>query len=233
MDCFEYLIDMGVKLDEQSQKSNYTPLMWALTNDLLDAVPLLIKRGADVNARSKEGYCPLYLACKYRSLRAVKYLAESSNLKYDIQCSDSYPVHWAAASCVPEILQLIVDHGANVNARNKKGEDAIAFALRSHIRKENEPGYDDDIDSIIKILEILVGNGLNFNTPRNDGSYPILEYVINPKCNIRVLDYIFSVGINFSQKCKTLKNKTLGECLISLANSNIKNYLKEKIQQLH
>ena len=220
---------MGIKLDEQSYGSNYTPLMWAITNDLLDAVPLLIKRGADVNALSKAGNCPLYFACHYRSLKAVKFLAESPNLRYDIKCSNSYPIHWAAASCVPEILQLVIDHGAKVDALNKRGENAIADALRFAVHKPNEPEYEEDIDLLIKTLQILVKNGLNFNLPSYDGSFPILEYIISPKCNKRVLDYVFSVGIDVNLRCGTKNKETLGESILKLANPKLKEYLKEKL----
>ena len=223
---------MGIKLNEQNQTNNYTPLMWAITNDLLDAVPLLMNRGADVNALSKAGYCPLYFACYYRSLKAVKYLAESPKLDYNIECSNSYPIHWAAASCVPEILQIIIDHGTNVRAVNKRGENAIAFALRFAVHDPKDQEYESDIDSLIKTLEILVSNGLSFNSPAKDGSFPILEYIISPKCDQRVLDYVFSVGIDTKQRCNTKRRETLGENMIKLANPKIIEYIKNKLESL-
>lgn len=230
IDCFIYLINVGIKLDEQSQKNNYTPLMWAITNDLLDAVPLLIQRGADVNAVSKKGYCPLYFAIKYRSLKAVKLLSQSPKLMYNIECANSFPIHWAAESCVPEILRLVIDHGTNINAKSKQGETAIAFALRFSAHKQDEKEYDEDINAIIETLKILVDKGLDFNTPRNDGSFPILEYVMSPKCNEKVLDYIFSVGIDFNQKCNTRNKETLGENILKHANKSVKEYVINKMQ---
>ncbi len=51
---------------------------------------------------------------------------------------------WASASCNPEVAQILIDRGSDVNVRDKEGKTALAYALNSKYRKTPE---------IVKILK--------------------------------------------------------------------------------
>ena len=113
----------------------------------------------------------------------------------------SAPIHWAAFSCVPEIVQLIIDSGAKVDAKNKMGETAIAEALRFAVHPKNESAQRENyIFNMIKTLSILVKNGLSVNDQRdqmNDHSTALQNYLTRvDSVDIRVLDFIFKSGFD-------------------------------------
>lgn len=113
----------------------------------------------------------------------------------------SAPIHWAALSCVPEIVNIIIESGAKVDARNKNGETAIAEALRFAVHSKNDQmKREKDISDMIKTLSILVQNGLSVNDQRNqqnDHSTALQNYLTRTDAiDIRVLKFIFSNGFD-------------------------------------
>lgn len=113
----------------------------------------------------------------------------------------SAPIHWAAFSCVPDIVELIINCGAKVDARNNMNETAIFEVLRFsvHSKKENMLRERDILD-MIKTLSILVKNGLSVNDQRNqqnDHSTALQNYLTRiDSVDTRVIDFMFSHGFD-------------------------------------
>ena len=88
----------------------------------LDIVGWLLIHGADVNAQGFNGYSPLHNAACHGRLQAFQMLIEHNA---DIHIQNAFgmtPLHDAAAgygirSDHVDIMQLLLDHGANPNAR--------------------------------------------------------------------------------------------------------------------
>lgn len=96
-------------------------------------------------------------------------------------------------------MNLLIESGAKVDAKNKMGETAIADALRFH--PQSDPlQREKDISDMIKTLTILVQNGLSVNDQRNqqnDRSTALQNYLTRTNSiDIRVLDFIFSSGFD-------------------------------------
>ena len=118
----ELLHQHGADVDVRGQ-SNATLLAVACVTGILEVVQWLLNHGADVNAQSKETCAPIHSAAGWGHLRVVRMLIEHSA---DVDIRGRYgmvPLHLAARSdeesyCV-EIMQLLLDHGANPNARDE------------------------------------------------------------------------------------------------------------------
>ena len=70
----EFLLSKGANVDETSDTGGYTCLMMAAGSKKPDLVKLLVKHGANVNARAKDGSTPLSMAAKDKAPEMVKLL---------------------------------------------------------------------------------------------------------------------------------------------------------------
>lgn len=96
-----------------------TPLHFAALNGHVNVVELLIRNGADVNAKDDSGLTPLHLASGGGYEEIVKLL---SNSRADVNAKDSKdvaPLHFAAEGGYLNIVQLLISEGAKVNAITK------------------------------------------------------------------------------------------------------------------
>lgn len=86
IDCFRTLIERGVRPTATLDQRDFSPLMIAIKNkELHEAVPILIANGESVNTMTRTGFCPLFLACRMRSLEIVKLLCDQPSLKLNIK----------------------------------------------------------------------------------------------------------------------------------------------------
>ena len=73
-----------------------------------------------------------------------------------------YPLHFAVNSSI-EIIQLLIDYGADVNVKDAKGRTPL------HIVAATKPSIDK--------MELLIDNGTDVNAVDNEGKTP-LAYVL-------------------------------------------------------
>ena len=111
----EVLLEHGGDLDVHGTRGR-TPLHTLLLridhdnkDSLLAGVRLLLRRGADVNARDEDDQTPLYM------LLQPQYLAQSRN-----HCRDDY---------TPIIVQLLQEHGADMNTRDRDYNTPLLLAV--------------------------------------------------------------------------------------------------------
>ena len=110
-----------------------------------------------------------------------------------------------------EIIQYLVENGANVNAKNNKGKTLLMYAIFNRAN--------------IKIVECLVENGANVNAKDNKGNTP-LKYAVekskevdaNEKDKIvKIIEYLVGEGADINAKDN--KGNTPLDCI---TNGNLK-----------
>jgi surface polysaccharide O-acyltransferase-like enzyme len=77
LEAIERRLADGAKVDDPDPKLGMRPLLWAALADRAEAVELLIRRGADVNAAASDGGTPLHGAAFLGHERTVKALVEN------------------------------------------------------------------------------------------------------------------------------------------------------------
>ena len=146
-------------------------------------VNALVEKGAKVNAVDEQGETPLHVAASEGKANAVKVLLDKG-AKIEAKDRDSgwtplmtavsapfaSATDSASVSAYTDTVQLLVDKGANVNARSKTGETVLASAQDSQNRlrgiwqglapaqRSNEVGQEylvkiNEYDKIINILK--------------------------------------------------------------------------------
>jgi ankyrin repeat protein len=109
IDSVRLLLDRGADAREASQ-SGLAPLMQAIENCSLPAATALIAHGADVNAANTFG-------------GTVKFGA--------IELVQLTPLHFAAPYCGADVVKLLLDAGAKVNAADVRGMTPLMLAVAS------------------------------------------------------------------------------------------------------
>lgn len=159
-------------VDARTEEGN-TPLMVAARNGHLKAVKLLLKRGADPDARSdprpRHGMVsPLFQAAWYGHADIAATLIEagaSVNVRAATGQGKATPLTGAAAYQRREVVKVLLDNGAEVNAPGKRGRTALHIAaLRGSpeiMRLLIEEGADIEAEASppLRPLHFAAGNG--------------------------------------------------------------------------
>ena len=93
---------------------------------------LLLDYGASPDVRRDGGYTPLHLASATGRIAAARFLV--LELKVDVNAPNDEgmtPLHLASLGWIegtPEVVELLLENGADVNARDNKGETAYEMA---------------------------------------------------------------------------------------------------------
>src|SRR5262249_3391188 len=116
---------------ELPEDRGVTPLHVAAESGATEAVRLLLKKGADANARDDNGRTPLLLAAEHHRPEIVRLLIEAganADAKDDL---GSVPLCWATGdkACVEMLLKAHADFNA---ADKHVGPPVLVAAYRGH-----------------------------------------------------------------------------------------------------
>ncbi|MHB9146875.1 MAG: ankyrin repeat domain-containing protein [Candidatus Amoebophilus sp.] len=147
LEVVKYLIEKGADVNAKGQYGQ-TTLHWACRQGYLEAVKYLVEKGANIHATDNSGNTPLNWACRQGYLEAVKYLVEKgadvnaktkwvTEFEYEYGYSeheyveDKYdytPLLCACENDHLEVVKYLIEKGADINAKNQKGETPINIA---------------------------------------------------------------------------------------------------------
>lgn len=114
----ERILDTGDVPIDVPDKYGFTGLMQASQKGYTDIMEILIRHGADVNAKNDSGKTALMLACFAGQFDAVKLLRSHGARYDDYDRGGSTPIHWAVDGGNVRLIEWIVKDGADVNLRD-------------------------------------------------------------------------------------------------------------------
>jgi len=148
---------MTVSLDGADRYLDYTPLLEATWMQDLDLIKRLIDLGAqpDLPIKSRgnnnmDGETPLMWASGYGNRSIVTELLKKTKNINQTDTKGETALSHAALNSQAEIVQLLLDAGADVSIRNKDGQTILDFMYQN--RESRLYGYDNDKE-IIRLLE--------------------------------------------------------------------------------
>ncbi len=112
----------------------------ALRRHQAEMVEVILKAGADVNARGKEGFTALHDAALSGNVGAVQILLDhGADINATDRDSGATPLYMAATMGREEVVNLLLEKGADtkkgpsaVKAAQTAGFDKVAAAIREH-----------------------------------------------------------------------------------------------------
>jgi ankyrin repeat protein len=133
LEVIAILLDAGA--DIESPAGGRTPLMEAIMRGAVEAVAVLLDKGADLEARDDLlGATPLILAAGGRT-RAIPLLlkreadATASDNNWKTSLMWLVDVQFHRGGVPHELIKLLVDAGAPINAQDKQGRSALIWAV--------------------------------------------------------------------------------------------------------
>ena len=192
---------------EDRDNSCFTSLHWAAMEGHHQIVELLLEREANLEAKGAFGMTPLHYASLYKRLATAKVLLKhGANVN---QTDDKYgmtPLHWTignrnehlsksktheakelVAPHIAEMILLLLDAGANPEARDKSDTTPLMYAfscgywekatvllnntaeLQATDKEKALMLYLATREGQVEILKPLVGKGVNITAPDQDG----------------------------------------------------------------
>ena len=160
VEAVKSLIAKGEKINEQNEEYKQTPLHIAVYNENSELVKVLIKAGADVNIKMKNGYTALHIAAFYGDKKSVSSLLRG---KADVNAKGDdgiTPLHRAAEGGDVKTIKILLANGANVNAQSNDLVTPIHIA--AYLGNADATGF-------------LIQNGADINAKNKEGKTALDE----------------------------------------------------------
>ena len=122
---------------------------------------MLVDKGADVNYGDKIGNSALMSACQWGNIEIASMLIKKGaavNIPRKNK-GDRTALMEATRGKYKQIVSLLLDNGANVNAKDAHGQTALIWA---------------SCEGYIDIVSILLDNGADVNTKDNNNQTPLI-----------------------------------------------------------
>lgn len=147
----ELLLRLGANVNAREFEGE-TPLMNAAFEGHTEMMSLLIRKGADINAISDNRETALARAVLGGDIAAVRFLLDQG-ASIDTDGSGT-PLTYASFGNL-DIVKLLLDRGANVNARDRCGATPLVYAIMN--------------DAPIEIVHTLISAGAHVNVKNCQG----------------------------------------------------------------
>ena len=153
----QVLIDAGADVDAQENKGGRSPLHFACASGVLDVVKMLVEAGAGVCVTDSDGCTCLHYAARYGNIETVRYLVGLPEVDVNhADCHNHTALHKAVVKQHTEVVQVLIDAGADVNAHNIEGLHYTALHT-AVVNKRTE------------VVQILIDAGADIDAQNNEG----------------------------------------------------------------
>ncbi|KAK4427675.1 protein STIP1 [Sesamum alatum] len=125
IELLKVLLAKGVNVDLQSDAG--TPLIWAAGHAQKDSVKVLLEHNADPNVKTEDDITPLLSAVAAGSLPCLELLIKAG-ATVNVTAGGATPLHIAADGGNPEIINCLLQAGADPNATDEDGLKPIQVA---------------------------------------------------------------------------------------------------------
>jgi len=142
-------------------------LAWAVIDGNLDVVKSTLSRGADINAKDKHGWTPLFHAVKHGEMEIASYLLENGAEVNLISVLGTTPLRLASAEGNIDMVKLLLAKGADTNLTGDHGNSPLHRAAEE--------------SKNVEVVRMLISRGANVNARSRDGATPLMRSCYVPE----------------------------------------------------
>ena len=187
-----------------SLANNYgaTPMSLAAEVGNTDILKVLLEAGANVESPNADGQTALLAVARTGNVEAAKLLLDhGASIDAKERFGGQTPLMWASARRHPEMMQLLISRGADVNARSTERN------YQRHVTAEGRPKNLDSggftpllyaaRENCAACVEVLIKNKADINLPDPDSVSPLLVAIMN--ANWDLARQLISAGADVNQ----------------------------------
>lgn len=120
-----YLVKAGAQVNQKTS-DGFSPIHYAAKSDAMEALIVLLESDGDIRASDDNGWTALHHAVYHGKKRAMmELLSRDSHLAVINDKWSNSPLHYAVHTSDIEIVRLLLQHGAQINYKNKDGLTAL------------------------------------------------------------------------------------------------------------
>ena len=168
------LVEKGVDVNIKDSQ-NQTPLLFAVQNGDESLVKLLLDLGAKING---PGYNEaIFAAIELKSSEILKILVKNgAEVNFKDEINESTPLHIAVSDHKYEMANILVEAGANVNARNEESVTPLAQIFDEDVWKlKNSSEITKRLETDMKIAKLLIDNNAEIDAKNIFDETPLHE----------------------------------------------------------
>jgi uncharacterized protein len=140
-----------------------SPLHWAARGGSVEVANLLVTRGESVSELDSNGETPLFWAVANGRATTAEFLIKSGANVNATNFAASTPLLVAARNAIaPDLIKVLVSEGANVNAKDRRGENAL--------HKIAQYGCSE---ALVPEAQALFGAGADITAKNEEGKTPM------------------------------------------------------------
>jgi uncharacterized protein len=190
------LLDAGADIN-QTTNYGWSPLLVATQNRYYKLGAYLLERGADPNLANKGGWVPLYLATDNRNIE-----------------NGDYPVRRGDMDHL-EFIKLLLDKGANVNARLKDSTETRTVFTNQWLDENGATAFLRASQSgDVELMKLLLSRGADpkINTVLNVSALHVaagigwvegITYEWSPKATLEAVKMLLDLGLDVNLQADT------------------------------
>ena len=184
--------------------NNYgaTPMSLAAEVGNTEMLKVLLEAGADADSPNPEGQTALLAVARTGIVEAAQVLLKAgATVDAREKWGGQTALMWASARRHPEMMQLLISKGADINARS------IDRNYQRHIQAEGRPKSLDSggltplmyaaRENCMACVEVLLTNKADINLPDPDGVSPLLVAIMN--ANWDIAQRLITAGADVNQ----------------------------------
>ncbi|NXJ14032.1 ASB10 protein, partial [Odontophorus gujanensis] len=185
-DCLQLLLLRGAAVN--FAPGGKTALHEACVAASADCVRLLLSFGADPEAVSEDGYKPLHLCKSPDSIKCVQQLLKhGACVNSRTEDEEDTALHVAARHGLTDHVQLLLQYGAELEARNEEGQTPLNAACA-------QPHAAQDMERYYRVCQLLVDSGASVNAADRDHQHPL--HLACKNANAQIAELLLAQGAN-------------------------------------
>ena len=186
----------------------------ATKNGNMKELRKLVEKEIDIDHSRIDGECALHVAIKHKQKEALKYLLEQGADTTAMITSTAKTPLLCISAILPdpigfEMLELLVQYGANVNDQDHEGNSLLFYAC---------------LEEDIEVIEFLVDNDADLNLVNTEAESCVHWLCRTNNINMELVEYLVKKGTNneYSVLMWALTPTTLGKNCLKLVRELIK-----------
>ncbi|KAG4100466.1 ankyrin repeat-containing domain protein [Neocallimastix lanati (nom. inval.)] len=210
-DIVKLLVENKASLNKKAS-NGISPINIAFQNDYIDIVKYLIEQGADINSIDNDGRSLINKVVEKNSngsAALVEYLIEKG-AKINKQSKDGWtPLHEAVQVGNKEVVQILINHDAFVNAKDKS--------------LQWTPLHEASLNGDLVIFKLLVENNADIDATDVNGLTP--RFIVEKSNFTNILAYLKNKSAPFTSTLLNAHNKTIQKrkTILAIKNSQATN----------